>query len=169
MNEMNTKSVLSVCGIALLIAGGVTVPDVMAREVKSPSSTAVRSHFAGQVILPGSLGFGVAADVYLDTCFAKSISADVRDAGPFNDTNFQVALIGSGGGIEGQSSVRISPQGGLSGLASVSRFSGDGSLRAYKIITEVNALGSENYDTLQFCTQANGTVVDPTVVQILDQ
>lgn len=164
---MNTKSILSVCGISLLI--GATAPSVMAREMLSPSSTAVRSQAAAKTFIIEDLGFGLAADLYRATCFAKSVQADVKDVGPiFFDTIFQVAVIGSAGGIQGKSSVRVSPKGGLSGIAKVSRFSGNGSLRAYILYTEVNAPGAETYDTIQLCQRADGSFVDPVTTLILD-
>lgn len=165
---MNTKSILSVCGISLLI--GATAPSVMAREMLSPSSTAVRSQAAAKIYIIEDLGFGVAADLYRVTCFAKSVQADVGDHGPYYfDTSFQVAVIGSAGGIQGKSSVRISPKGGVSGVAKVSRFSGNGPLRAYILYTEVNAPGPEEYDTVQLCQRADGSYVDPVTTLILDQ
>lgn len=155
-------------GMALLIAGSAMVHEAAAREVLSP--TAVRPQTVNSELLKvEDLTFGVAADLYRETCFAKSISSDVGDFGPFNDTNFQVCVNGSAGGIQGKAQCKISPKGGISQLAKVSRASGNGNLRAYVLFTEVNAPGFEKYDSLEFCTQANGTTLNPTVTKILDQ
>ena len=169
---MNTKDVLGACSMALLITGSGMVSDAMAREVKSPSPNAIRSQtqIGAQTFIVEDLGSGVAADLYRLTCNARSVQADVKDIGNFFDTNFQVCVIGSAGGIEGKASCRISPQGGLSGVASVSRSTAtNGDLRAYALYTEVNAAGFEKYDTVQLCRNADGTFENPVIVKILDQ
>lgn len=164
---MNTKSILT--GTAVVLSAWAMVPEAGAREVLSP--TAVRSEAVqAQVLFAEDLASGEAADLYKAKCNARKISADVGDQGPFFDTNFQVAVVGSAGGIEGKTSARISPKGGISGLASVSRSTvTNGNLRAYLLYSEVNAPGFEKYDSLAFCTNANGTTENPAITKILDQ
>jgi hypothetical protein len=166
---MNTKHILSTCSMALLIAGSGMVDDAMARDVKSQQQSRPLAD-SPELLKFEDLGSGIAADLYRETCFARSITADVGDIGDFFDTNFQVCVNGSAGGIEGQSSCKISPQGGISPDATVSRSTAtNDNLRAYVLFTEVNAAGPEKYDSEEFCTRADGTTVDPEVVIILDQ
>lgn len=164
---MDTKRILT--GMAVLLAGSAMVQGAAAREVLSP--TAVRSQAVqAQFIKAEDLTFGKAADLRRVECHAQKISADVCDQGPFNDTRFLVAVVGSGGGIEGKAQAKVSTPGGCSGLVSVSRAAGNGNLRGYILYTEVNAPGFEKYDSLVFCTNADGSTENPTTYQlILDQ
>lgn len=168
---MNKNSVLKACTLTILI--GITVPSVMAREVLPPSPTAAsaRAGIAPQALLPEDLGSGVVADLYRVNCTARSVEADVKDIGPFNDTNFQVTVTGSGGGIEQQSDAQISKAGGLTErFAAVSRTTFTNAfLRAYIMYTEANAAGSEKYDTIIQCRTATGGTVNPFILKILDQ
>jgi len=122
-----------------------------------------------ETLVVENLGSGVAADCYRVTCTAECIRADVNDTGPFNDTRFKVTISGSSSNFVGEASA-INPTGGLSlvtelcsgGNANLSR-------RAYVCITEVNAPGAENYDSLMTCRQSGGAIINPTIVKILDQ
>lgn len=165
---MDTKRILT--GMAVLLAGSAMVQGAAAREVLSP--TAVRSQaLSAQLLKAEDLTFGEAADLYKVKCNARKISADVCDQGFVFDTIFQVAVVGSAGGIEGKAQAKIANKGGCSGLASVSRSTAtNGDLRAYNLYTEVNAPGFEKYDTAVFCTNADGSTEDPSIFQlILDQ
>jgi hypothetical protein len=162
--------------VALIVAlflGSTT--DVLAREVQQ-SQNAVRAQVDvdSEVLIIENLGTGTAADVYRLSCSAECIRADVNDTGTFNDTRFKVTVIGSSSNFVGQASA-ISPAGGLSLPAEVCSGSNvNSSRRAYVVITEVNAPGIENYDSLMLCRLASGnnvnpSFINPTVVKILDQ
>jgi hypothetical protein len=170
---MKTK-IFAVLALALSIIGPGMAANVVARDVL-PSRNAVRSQALGAQSLEApsliieSLDFGVAADVYRVTCSAECIRADVNDIGPFNDTLFKVTVIGSSDNFAGEASA-ISPPGGLSLEAEVCSGSNTNHFRrAYVVITEVNDPGEEDYDSLISCRRANGDLINPTVVQILDQ
>ena len=66
------------------------------------------------VLKAGTLNTGESADVYKVKCFGVSIDSDIRDAGKFNDTSFQLAINGSSGGIAGRTSAVINRPGKLS-------------------------------------------------------
>lgn len=170
---MKTSQLFTSTAIAVLMAGSTLVQDAAARDMLSPgagrSQAAQTKAAQAKVLFAEDLGSGEAADVYKVKCNARKISADVCDIGPFFDTSFQVAVVGSAGGIQGKAQAKVAPIGGCSTLASVSRAVGNGNLRAYNIYTEVNAPGFEEYDTLVFCTNANGTTENPVITKILDQ
>jgi len=152
---------------AFLLGWGITT-NVLARDVLQ-SQNAVRAQLDNQTLVVENLGSGVAADVYRLTCTAECIRADVNDTGPFNDTRFKVTVIGSSSNFVGEASA-INPTGGISLSAEVcSGGNLNSARRAYVVITEVNAAGFENYDSLMLCRLANGAFINPTIVKILDQ
>jgi hypothetical protein len=161
--------------IVALVLGSAT--DVLAQRQVLPSQNAVRpqvSDVDAETLIIENLGSGVAADVFRLSCTAECIRADVNDTGPFNDTRFKVTVTGSSSNFVGVASA-ISPAGGLSLSAEVCSGSNvNASRRAYVIITEVNAPGAENYDSLMLCRLSNAnnifpTFVNPLITTILDQ
>jgi hypothetical protein len=85
------------------------------------------------------------------------------------DARFKVSINGSSSGFVTNASA-IAPTGGISVPAEVcSGLNVDRARRAFVEITEVNAAGAENYDTAVQCRRADGTLINPTIVRILDQ
>lgn len=168
---MNAKLVSS-CAVALLLTG--TSASIWARDVLPDSSPADRgaaqTQAAGiQTFVAENLTTGTSADVYRVSCTAECIRADVNDAGPFDDTRFKVDINGSSSGFVGSASA-INPTGGISLVAELcSGQNVNAARRAYVTFTEVNAAGIENYDTVITCRTATNTIINPTIVKILDQ
>lgn len=173
---MRTKTLLGICSVALLLAGwgapsGALAQDEDQTRVRKESKGMERGadqRAEGQPrhFFANSLGSGIAIDVYRIQCSGActSCQADVRDIGPFNDTNFKVCVIGSGPGATG-TTCRISPQGGLSALAVVTRAPA-GPFLSFVTISEANNAGFENYDSAQHCSGFGGT---HSIVRILNQ
>jgi hypothetical protein len=169
---MKTKTNLYILNIALVLAGlGITV-NVPAREVQSIQPNArleSQAKIDPLTFVEEGLGAGTAADVYLVSCVAECIQADVNDAGPFDDIRFKVNINGSSPGFVGTDSA-ISPTGGLSQVAEVcSGQNVNKTRRAFITFSEVNALGPEFYDTVIKCRKAGGGLINPNIVPILDQ
>jgi hypothetical protein len=173
-NSMKPK-ILCVLTLTLLLVGWGTTTDVLLGQGRVPQESrndvrATHAEGAGaETLIVESLGSGTAADVYRLSCTAECIRADVNDTGPVNDTRFKVTVVGSSSNFVGDASA-ISPAGGLSLEAEVCSGSNvNSSRRAYVTITEVNAPGAEDYDSLMRCRRADGTFINPTIVKILDQ
>lgn len=167
---MNIKTVVGVA-TALLLAGLST--GAWAREVVAnagPTARSVETQDVGiEALVAEDLTSGASVDVYRVVCTAECIRADVSDIGPFFDAVFKVSVNGSTNGFVGSASA-ISPKGSLSLRAEVcSGLNVDRVRRAFVEITQVNAAGAEDYDTSIQCRKADGTLIDPTIVKILDQ
>jgi len=165
--------ILCVWALTLLLVGWGITTDVLLGQARVPQESRNDVRATAEVdaatLIAESLGSGTAADVYRLSCTAECIRADVNDTGPFNDTRFKVTVVGSSSSFVGNASA-INPTGGLSLEAEVcSGANVNASRRAYVIITEVNAAGAENYDSLMRCRTAGGALINPAIVKILDQ
>jgi hypothetical protein len=181
---MKLSKVVGICAIAfLLITWGITQTEAQQRVVQEPTDVqeateadAQEAEGGPELTLSGSLGSFDAVDVYRVDCLVPSgpprprcVRANVCDAGPVNDTEFQVHLIGrSGTKVTGKVDYQQGPAAGCSGFAQLCRPS-DGAISAWVIISEANQAGSENYSTTIECRSASGVITPHTVKQNQDQ
>ena len=170
---MKTKKLLSVCGMALLLAGWGTIPEILAQEQSEESKITPQlnddpqADVEAQVTFNQSLRSARGVDIYRLQCLSPRSAcafANVRDIGPHFDVNFRVCL--QGGGAQ---SCRTSPQGGQSGFARLCLNRGTGRFQDNVFIFEANRRGPERYRTRQTCTDRNGFEVNHRVIFLQDQ
>lgn len=181
---MKLSKVVSVGAIAfLLVAWGISQAEAQQREVQEPADVEEAAEAdvqeaagAPELTISGSLGSGEAVDVYRIDCKVpanppspRCVRANVCDTGPFNDTQFQVHLIGkSGTGLQGKADYERGNAGACSDFAQLCRTS-DGAIQAWAIISEANQAGFENYSTTLECRSFGGVLTSTTVKQPQDQ
>lgn len=170
---MKTKTMRSLFRVSMFLAGLGMATNLAARDIRSAQPTARANSEQAlanpQTFVAESLGSAIAADVYLVSCTAECIRADINDAGPFNDTRFKIEINGSTPGFVGNASA-FNRAGDFSNIVEVcSGQNVNRTRRAYVTVSEVNAAGDENYDTFITCRTAGGAIINPSIVKILDQ
>jgi len=169
-NAMETKKVLIVCALAVLLVGFGITSDVLAGEAESEASSSGRVAPEGasaEVFVVGGLGAAATAtDVWHVLCGAGTnhLAVDVADNGGFDGVRIGVCGHDSGGN---PARCTIAPDGGVSVFIDPASSDLPG---AYYVTFFKSVSGTaENYDSFIQCHNAAHGSVSTTVVLVQNQ
>jgi hypothetical protein len=169
-NAMETKKVLMVCALAVLLVGFGITSGVLAAEAELEASSSGRSApqgASGEVFVVGSLGASATAtDVWHVLCAAgfTHLAVDVADNGGFDGVRIGVCGHDSGGN---PAKCTIAPDGGVSVFLDPASPDAAG---AYYVTFFKSVSGTvEAYDSFIECHNSNHGLVGTTVVLVQNQ